>query len=137
LAFNIFLRVSKLPTNPLAPPKQREFDVAELFDGPISVNAAKAGEAPDLDEKLCQAYFWIDNNAIIGSNYDIGFNDGTPKRFAIGDCRRALKLPSSQSDLLLRIESNVKPEEVRRRLKFFCSQFELFEEAGDQFELPH
>jgi MoxR-like ATPase len=26
------------------------------------------------------------------------------------------------------------PEEIRRRLEFFCSQFELFEAAGEQFE---
>ncbi len=70
--------------------------------------------------------------------------------------------PRFLGELLLRIEENVKPEEVippeivftpeeidrvvrdvravpvpepvRRRIEFFCSQFELFESAGEQFE---
>jgi MoxR-like ATPase len=97
VAFNIFQRISKSPTNPQTPSKQREFDVAELFDGPISVNKTAVGKAPDLDEKLRQAYFWIVNNAIISSHYDIEFNDGAPQRFMIGDSRSALTLPSAQS----------------------------------------
>lgn len=70
--------------------------------------------------------------------------------------------PRFLGDLLLRIEESVKPEDVvppeivfspeevdrmtreiravpvpepvRRRIEFFCSQFELFESAGEQFE---
>jgi MoxR-like ATPase len=97
MAFNFFQRISKSPTNPQVQPKQREFDVAELFDGPIGVAESKVGEAPALDEKLRQAYFWIVNNAIISSHYDIEFNESTPQRFNIGDSRSVLTLPSAQS----------------------------------------
>ncbi|MEY2926028.1 MAG: hypothetical protein RL367_505 [Pseudomonadota bacterium] len=97
MAFNFFQRVSKSPTNPQTPPKQRDFDVADLFDGPISVSAVRPGDAPALDEKLRQAYFWIVNNAIISPHYDIEFNDGAAQRFTIGDSRSALTLPSAQS----------------------------------------
>lgn len=97
MAFNFFQRVSKSPTNPRASQKQREFDVAELFDGPISITALEQSDAPTLDEKLRQAYFWIVNNAIISPHYDIEFNESSAQRFTIGDSKSTLTLPSAQS----------------------------------------
>jgi MoxR-like ATPase len=97
VAFNIFQRISKSPTNPQAQPRQRDFDVAELFDGPIGLRSSATAGAPTLDEKLRQAYFWIVNNAIISPHYDIEFNDGAPLRFSVGDSKSTLNLPSAQS----------------------------------------
>lgn len=96
-AFDIFKRVSRAPTNPGVAVKPRQFDVAELYQGPIQVNAAGEESAAPLDEKLRQAYFWIVNNAIISPHYDIEYHDGPAQTYAIGDTRRSLVLPSAQS----------------------------------------
>lgn len=96
-AFDIFKRVSRAPTNPGVAVKPRQFDVAELYQGPIQVNAAGEESAAPLDEKLRQAYFWIVNNAIISPHYDIEYHDGPAQSYAIGDTRRSLVLPSAQS----------------------------------------
>ncbi len=94
--FNIFKRVSQAPTNPKTATAARQFDVAELYEGPIQVAAADAGALP-LDEKLRQAYFWIVNNAIISPHYDIEYNNGPAPSYAVGDSKRTLTLPSAQS----------------------------------------
>jgi MoxR-like ATPase len=96
--FNLFQRVSQAPTNPHAAPPQRSFDVADLYQGPVSVNAdaAAAAEIP-LNEKLRQAYFWIVNTAIISPHYDVEYNEGPPQTFTLGDTRSRLNLPSAQS----------------------------------------
>ncbi|MCK6406686.1 MAG: AAA family ATPase [Rhodocyclaceae bacterium] len=96
-AFDIFKRVSRAPTNPGVAVKPRQFDVAELYQGPIQVSAAGEESAAPLDEKLRQAYFWIVNNAIISPHYDIEYHDGPAPSYAIGDTRRSLVLPSAQS----------------------------------------
>jgi MoxR-like ATPase len=96
MAFNIFQRISQSPTAPQTQPRARDFDVADLFAGPIGL-AGASGTAPALDEKLRQAYFWIVNNAIISSHYDVEFNAGAPMRFSVGDTRTELNLPSAQS----------------------------------------
>ena len=95
--FNIFQRVSQAPTNPKTAPKTRQFDVAALYQGPVSTETATASEDQPLDEKLRQAYFWIVNNAIISPHYDIEYNDGPPQTYTVGDSKRTLTLPSAQS----------------------------------------
>jgi MoxR-like ATPase len=94
---DFFRRVSQAPTNPRPVAKGRQFDVAELYQGPIQVEAPAVGAGAPLDEKLRQAYFWIVNNAIISPHYDIEYNDGPAPTFAVGDTRRTLSLPSAQS----------------------------------------
>src|SRR5215467_2716158 len=94
---DFFRRVSQAPTNPRPTAKGRQFDVAELYQGPIQVDAPAVGAGAPLDEKLRQAYFWIVNNAIISPHYDIEYNDGPAPTFAVGDTRRTLSLPSAQS----------------------------------------
>jgi len=74
---NIFLLLSKSPTNPQVRSRSDHYDVAELFDGPIALAASEQDEAP-LDEKLRQAYFWIVNKAIISPHY--GSNTITRRR---------------------------------------------------------
>ena len=52
MAFNLFQRVSQAPTNPKTTSKPRQFDVAELYQGPVSTGAeARQGEQP-LDESM-------------------------------------------------------------------------------------
>lgn len=95
--FKSFKRVSKSPTNPNSKSRSHEFDVAELFTGPIDVPSDNMDQALNLDEKLRQAYFWIVNNAIISPHYDVEFNDSPPPQFDIGGGRSQLTLPSAQS----------------------------------------
>src|SRR5436309_854037 len=95
--FNIFQRVSQAPTNPKAPPKTRQFDVADLYQGPIQTCAAVEQGNQALDEKIRQAYIWIVNNAVISPHYDVENNDGPPQTYAVGDSKRTLTLPSAQS----------------------------------------
>jgi len=90
-------RVSEAPTNPSAKPTAKEFDIADLYRGPVAVqDEASAGQIP-LDEKLRQAYFWIVNHAIISPFYDIEYDDGPATTFAFGDQQGKLVLPSGQS----------------------------------------
>jgi MoxR-like ATPase len=95
--FDLFKRVSKAPTNPKPATVARQFDVADLYAGPVQVGAPVDAEARPLDEKLRQAYFWIVNNAIISPHYDIEYNAGAAPTYAVGDSKRTLTLPSAQS----------------------------------------
>jgi MoxR-like ATPase len=90
-------RVSEVPTNPQTSPATRQFDVADLYRGPVEVDDGAAAQALPLDEKLRQAYFWIVNHAIISPFYDIEYHDGAPQSFVFGDARGTLTLPSGQS----------------------------------------
>lgn len=90
-----FQKVSQSPTNPHALPRQRVFDVAELYEGPLALGREAAPSSLALDEKLRQAYFWIVNHAIISPYYDIEYSDGTAPSLEIGAGR--LTLPSAQS----------------------------------------
>ena len=92
-------KVSEAPTNPGAAPRQKRFDVADLYRGPASTGEAVAGPgAIPLDEKLRQAYFWIVNHAIISPHYDLEYNtDKPPQVFTFGDAKAKLSLPSGQS----------------------------------------
>jgi MoxR-like ATPase len=94
---NIFQRISRAPTNPKPAAKTRQFDVAELYQGPVQSEPAAPSDAQPLDEKLRQAYFWIVNNAIISPHYDIEYNQGPAQTFVVGDSKRTLALPSAQS----------------------------------------
>lgn len=95
--FDLYQRVSRAPTNPKSAAKPRQFDVADLYKGPLrTAEGAQPGQAA-LDEKLRQAYFWIVNHAIISPHYDIEYNDGPAQRYAVGDSKRQLTLPSAQS----------------------------------------
>jgi MoxR-like ATPase len=94
---NLFRRVSQAPTNPKALTPSRQFDIAELYQGPIQIAPAASSQAAALDEKLRQAYFWIVNNAIISPHYDIEYNEGPAPSYAVGDTKRTLTLPSAQS----------------------------------------
>jgi MoxR-like ATPase len=95
--FNLFQRVSKAPTNPKAAPAPRQFDVADLYQGPVALDSAQDAGEVALDEKLRQAYFWIVNNAIISPHYDIEYNHGPAQSYLVGDSKRKLNLPSAQS----------------------------------------
>lgn len=97
MKFDFFQKISRAPTNPHTAPKAREFDVADLYRGPIADPGEAAPAERALDEKLRQAYFWIVNKAIISPHYDIEYNEGPPQSFAVGDSRRTLTLPSAQS----------------------------------------
>src|SRR5262245_54809888 len=90
-------QVSAAPTLPAAAPRERAFDVKDLYEGPAS--AAEAGAAPALalDEKLRLAYFWIVNHAIITPYYDIEFNSKAPRTFRFGGAGTELRLPTEQS----------------------------------------
>jgi MoxR-like ATPase len=96
VALNIFQRLSQSPTNPKPAAKAHQFDVAELYQGPVQSEPA-AAQAKPLDEKLRQAYFWIVNTAIISPHYDIEYNTASPQTFTVGDSKRTLTLPSAQS----------------------------------------
>jgi MoxR-like ATPase len=95
--FNIFSRISQSPTNPKPTATPRQFDVAELYAGPIELAPSSGSEARPLDEKLRQAYFWITNNAIISPHYDIEYLQGAAPSYSVGDTKRTLTLPSDQS----------------------------------------
>jgi MoxR-like ATPase len=96
---NPFKRVSQAPTNPdPEPAPSRQFDVADLYRGPVADPATPADATSlPLDEKLRQAYFWIVNSAIISPHYDIEYNDQPPTQFTLGAGRSRLTLPSAQS----------------------------------------
>jgi MoxR-like ATPase len=93
----LFSRVSESPTNPAATSPAGDFDVAELYRGPIALQSEVDGPPLPLDEKLRQAYFWIVNHAIISPFYDIEYNDGPPQTFTFGDTQCRVHLPSAQS----------------------------------------
>ena len=95
--FKFFQRVSHAPTNPKTTTRDRQFDIADLYQGPLQSEFNSDDAAIDLDEKLRQAYFWIVNSAIISPHYDLEYNDGPPQSFAVGDSNRQLTLPSAQS----------------------------------------
>ncbi len=93
---NFFKRVSQSPTNPSSKAAAREFDVADLYRGPVDVKDAFASAVP-LDEKLRQAYFWIVNHAVISPFYDIEYNEGASQTFPVGERGNLVQLPSGQS----------------------------------------
>jgi len=96
-SFNIFQRISRAPTNPKPATISRQFDVADLYQGPVLTGSAVPQSDRPLDEKLRQAYFWIVNNAIVSPHYDIEYNEGPAQTYVVGDSKRILTLPSAQS----------------------------------------
>jgi MoxR-like ATPase len=94
-----FQKVSESPTNPQAGGARKEFDVADLYRGPVAETPAAGAPPVMLDEKLRQAYFWIVNTAIISPFYDIEYPDGNSpnQTFTVGDSKTKIVLPSGQS----------------------------------------
>jgi MoxR-like ATPase len=93
-----YTKVSEAPTNPRRGEARRDFDVADLYSGPLGdvAEATDTGAVP-LDEKLRQAYFWIVNRAIISPFYDIEYLDEPPPTFAMGERKVKVILPTAQS----------------------------------------
>lgn len=87
--------VPEAPTNPGPRHQPRQFDVADLYRGPVTEAEPQDGAELALDEKLRQAYFWIVNHAIISPHYDIEYNEGGCQSFRFG--ATTLNLPSGQS----------------------------------------
>jgi MoxR-like ATPase len=94
---NPFHHVSASPTNPQPPAGPKQFDVADLYLGPVADVAPAAGGRAPLDEKLRQAYFWIVNHAIISPHYDLEYHDGPHQSYTFGDSKTQVNLPSGQS----------------------------------------
>lgn len=95
-------KVSQSPTLPKALPTPTRFDVADLYQGPVTALGNEAASQVDLDEKLRQAYFWVVNHAIISPFYDIEYNEqkGTAKpsqTWTFGDLKTPVSLPTDQS----------------------------------------
>ncbi|WP_127794028.1 AAA family ATPase [Agromyces sp. LHK192] len=84
-------KVSASPTAPAGPGASTSITAEDLFLAP------DAQAAPQLDEKLRQAYYWIVNRAVISPYYDLEFSDGAPVTFALGDAGAELNLPSDAS----------------------------------------
>lgn len=97
MTFDFFRKISRAPTHPPTAIQAHEFDIADLYHGPIDVQENTSDQPVALDEKLRHAYFWIVNNAIISPHYDIEYNTGPPQTFTVGDTKRLLTLPSDQS----------------------------------------
>src|SRR5262245_4919262 len=93
----LFQRVSQAPPNPHARPEGKEFGIADLYRGPVTVPDQEGAAAFPLDEKLRQAYFWIVNHAVISPFYDIEYNEGPPQSFTLGDTQSKVVFPSGQS----------------------------------------
>lgn len=92
------LQVSASPTIPAPGAKRaKEFDIRDLYQGPSSPVDAAPLQAPALDDKLRQAYFWIVNHAIITPYYDIEFDDAAPPSFRFGGVGTELRLPTAPS----------------------------------------
>lgn len=90
-------RVSAAPTNPHTKPQPKQFDIADLYRGPVAEPVESAEGGLPLDEKLRQAYFWIVNHAVISPHYDIEYNDGAYQSYSFGDLKTKVNLPSGQS----------------------------------------
>ncbi len=94
---SFFKRVSQAPTNPSQHASLHEFDIGDLYRGPIAMAESDSGSALPLDEKLRQAYFWIVNHAVISPFYDIEYNEGAAQSYPIGERGNLVVLPSGQS----------------------------------------
>lgn len=92
-----FQHVSAAPTNPHTKPITKQFDVADLYKGPVAEPVQADGGGVPLNEKLRQAYFWIVNHAVISPHYDIEYNDGPSQSYTFGDTKTKVNLPSGQS----------------------------------------
>jgi len=90
-------KVSQSPTVPGKVHGKRKFDIADLYNKPVSTGVEKTGESYGLDEKLRKAYFWIANYAIINPFCDIEYSDTPPNRYVIGDNKTGLSLATGQS----------------------------------------
>lgn len=88
-------RVSQSPTKAGHAPASPNFDIRDLFSGPLG---PQTGETLGLglDEKLRKAYFWIVNRAIISPFYDIEYHNLPPREIRFGNSSR-ITLPTDQS----------------------------------------
>jgi MoxR-like ATPase len=92
-----FKKISESPTNPKQIKTTKEFDIADLYKGPVGEAESQKSAESGLDEKLRQAYFWIVNHAIISPYYDIEYNEGPNQTYLFGDSKSRVVLPSGQS----------------------------------------
>ncbi len=93
-----YRKVSASPTKPKSKSSKSDFDIADLYKGPVSLkDEAVAEEDLNLDEKLRQAYFWLVNHAVISPFYDVEYDDGPNQKFTFGDQKVKVSLPSDQS----------------------------------------
>lgn len=92
-------KVSQSPTIQKNQNKKKNFDIADLYSGPLESNdnQQENAEFSDLDEKLRKAYFWLTNYAIITPFYDIEYNEGAPQEYKVGDKKTKVIFPTSQS----------------------------------------
>ncbi len=97
MAGNKTQQVSEAPTNPHSVAEPQEFDVADLYRGPVTVSSDVGAKPLPLDERLRQAYFWIVNHAVISPFYDIEYNEGAPQAFTLGDKQHQVFFPTGQS----------------------------------------
>lgn len=97
MSIDRFKQVSEAPTRPAEQPARAEFDVADLYRGPVERRDEGGAVGVALDEKLRQAYFWIVNHGIISPYYDIEYNDEPPPKFTFGDRKVEVTLPTDQS----------------------------------------
>lgn len=94
--FKRLKKVSEAPTRPSPKQAKKQFDVADLYDGPMD-QGDQASSETGIDEKLRQAYFWIANHAIINPFHDIAYNDSPPVGLKFGDSKVPVELPTDQS----------------------------------------
>ncbi|MBN2736410.1 MAG: AAA family ATPase [Spirochaetales bacterium] len=89
--------VSASPTRPVNKKENKDFDIADLYAGPIGSLDARESSETRLDEKMRKVYYWIVNHAIITPFYDIEYNEAPPRTFQLGDQKSILTLPTGQS----------------------------------------
>ncbi len=90
-------KVPESPTSPGKAGKNKKFDIADLYNGPIKGDEDTGSTGYGLDEKLRKAYFWIANYAIINPFCDIEYNETPPNEYTIGDSKSRVVLPTGQS----------------------------------------
>ncbi len=88
-------KVSESPTQPPETGQARKFDLADLYEDPVS-GPGQPNELR-LDEKMRQAYFWITNYAIITPFYDIEYNSKSEQKYELGDLGSTVNFPGEMS----------------------------------------
>ncbi len=90
-------KISESPTNPKKTSVKKEFDVADLYQSPEDSASAESRTKSGFAEKPRQAYFWIVNQALISTFYDVEYDDGPNHVITFGDSKSKAVFPSGQS----------------------------------------